>query len=295
VAVAAGLKSLLGVLGIDIPAGGIVFAARTTIVALVAGTWVTLFAALSPARKAAKVPPIAAMQDAVTSSTGYGSKQRIAAGVGVLSLGVAALFAGLLGHLKNPVQIVGLGATLVFFGVAALGRTVSLPMSRALGAPLPKLRGVPGIIARRNAMRNPKRAGSTASALMICVGLVGFITIFASSARASVNAVVDRAFTGDFIISSGGGVTGGIDPGMATRVGALPQVAAASGLRLGMAKIEGGVVQIAATDPKTAFDLFDVKPLQGSKNDLVQRQATFARNEMVRSSSSLVWRFRQAM
>jgi hypothetical protein len=82
---------------------------------------------------------------------------------------------------------------------------------------------------------------------------------------------------------------------MATRVGALPQVAAASGLRLGMAKIEGGVVQIAAADPKTAFDLFDVKPLQGSKNDLVQRQATFARNEMVRSSSSLVWRFRQAM
>jgi len=268
VAVAAGLKALLAALSIDIPAGGIVFTARTVIIALLVGTGVTVAAAVSPARKAGKVPPIAAMQDAVVTSTGYGSKQRVFVGVGVLALGAAALFTGLLAHPHSPVLFAGLGAVLVFFGVAILGRTVSLPISRALGAPLPRLRGVAGTIARQNAMRNPKRTAAAASALMICVGMVTFITIFASSAKAAVNTVYGRAFTGDFIINSGAGGTGGVDPALARRVSQLPQVALASGLRVGMAKIEGGVQQVVAVDPRTAFGIFDVQPLQGNQNDL---------------------------
>ena len=268
VAVAAGLKALLAALGIDIPAGGIVFTARTVIIALLVGTGVTVAAALSPARKAGKVAPIAAMQDAAVTSTGYGSKQRVFVGLGVLVLGAAALFTGLLAHPSSPVLVVGVGAVLVFFGVAILGRTVALPISRVLGAPLPSLRGVTGTIARQNATRNPKRTAAAASALMICVGLVSFITIFASSATAAINTVYARSFTGDFIINSGAGGTGGVDPALARRVSQLPQVALASGARLGMAKIEGGVQQVAAVDPKTAFGIFDVQPLQGNENDL---------------------------
>jgi putative ABC transport system permease protein len=268
VAVAAGLKALLAALGIDIPAGSIVFAARTVIIALVVGTGVTVVAALSPARKAGKVPPIAAMQDAVATSTGYGSKQRVFVGTGVLVLGAAALFTGLLAGVSRPLVFVGAGAALVFFAVAILGRTVSLPISRVLGAPLPSLRGVAGTIARQNATRNPKRTAAAASALMICVGLVSFITIFASSVKAAVNTVYGRSFTGDFIINSGAGGTGGVDPAMARRVSQLPQVALASGLRVGMAKIEGGVQQVLAVDPRTVFGIFDVQPLQGNQNDL---------------------------
>ena len=263
VAVAVGLKALLAALGIDIPAGSIVFGPRTVIIALVVGTGVTVVAALSPARKAGKVPPIAAMQDAVVTSTGYGSRQRVFVGTGVLALGAAALFTGLLGGVSRPLVFVGAGAVLVFFGVAILGRTVSLPISRVLGAPLPSLRGVTGTIARQNAMRNPKRTAAAASALMICVGLVSFITIFASSVTAAFHTVVGRSFTGDFIINSGAGGTGGVDPALARRVSQLPQVALASGLRVGMAKIEGGVQQVVAVDPKTAFGILDVQPLQG--------------------------------
>jgi putative ABC transport system permease protein len=266
--IAAGLKALLGVMGFGVPAGSLVFGARTAVVALVAGIGVTVVASLSPARKAGKVPPIAAMQDATITSTGYGSKQRVFVGAGVLAAGVAALFAGLFADVKSPVMVVGLGAFLVFFGVATLGRTVSLPLSRVIGSPLPRLRGITGTIARQNALRNPKRTAATASALMICVGLVGFITIFASSMRASINTVVNQAFTGDFLINSGGGMMGGFDPSLASRLSTLPEVSAASGLRLGMAKIEGSVVQIAAVDPKTAFKIMDVKPLQGRQEDL---------------------------
>ena len=268
VAVAAGLKALLAALSIDIPAGGIVLAARTVLIALLVGTGVTVAAALSPARKAGKVPPIAAMQDAVATSTGYGSRQRVFVGAGVLVLGAAALFTGLLAHPSSPVLFAGAGAVLVFFAVAILGRTVALPISRVLGAPLPRLRGVAGTIARQNAMRNPKRTAAAASALMICVGMVTFINIFASSTKAAANTVYSQSFTGDFIINSGTAGFGGVDPALARRVSQLPQVALASGARVGMAKIEGGVQQVMAYDPKTAFGILDVQPLQGNQNDL---------------------------
>ena len=267
VAVAAGLKALLAALSIDIPAGGIVFTERTVIIALLVGTGVTVAAALSPARKAGKVPPIAAMQDAAVTSTGYGSRQRVFVGLGVLALGAAALFTGLLGTRPARCCSSARGRSWSSSG-GHPGRTVALPISRVLGAPLPSLRGVTGTIARQNAMRNPKRTAAAASALMICVGMVSFISIYASSAKAAVNTVYDRSFTGDFIINSGAGGTGGVDPALARRVGQLPQVALASGLRVGMAKIEGGVQQVVAVDPRTAFGIFDVQPLQGNQNDL---------------------------
>jgi putative ABC transport system permease protein len=268
VAVAAGLKGLLGALGFEIPAGGVVFLTRTVVVCLVAGVGVTMVAAYSPARKAGKVPPVAAMREVTAGSSGYGSKQRIIVGALITAGGVAALFAGLFAKPANALQIVGLGALLVFFGVSVLGRTVSLPLSRVLGWPLQRLRGVTGTLARQNAMRNPKRTAASASALMIGVGLVSFITIFASSTKSSINATIDRAFTGDYIVDSGAGMQGGLDPSLTRQLNQLPQVQAATGLRMGVVKVNGSVRMIVGVDPATAFQLFDVKPLQGKTSDL---------------------------
>jgi putative ABC transport system permease protein len=197
-------------------------------------------------------------------STGYGSKERVMVGTAILTLGVAALFTGLFSSLGNRIMVVGGGALLVFFGVSVLGRTVSLPLSRAIGAPLPWLRGVTGKLARQNAMRNPKRTAASASALMIGVGLVGFITILASSTTASVNSTIDRSFAGDIVIDSGGGLMGGVDPALAQRLDRLPQVSAATGVATGAVEINGRVEQVAAVDPRTAGQIFDVGPVQGS-------------------------------
>jgi putative ABC transport system permease protein len=194
-------------------------------------------------------------------------------GILVLAAGITALFTGLFADIDNRLSIVGLGALLVFFGVSVLGRTISLPLSRLIGWPLPRLRGMTGALARENAMRNPKRTAASASALMIGVGLVGFITIFVSSSKASVDAVIDRAFTGDLVVDSGAGqgqgLDGGIDPALATRLSALPEVAAASGIRVGSAEVDGSVVQFPAVDPATAFQIMDVKPLRGRPDELV--------------------------
>ncbi len=267
-AVAVGLKNLLVVVGVDIPSQGLVLTSSTVAICLVVGIGITVLAALSPARKAAKVPPVAAMQLGVVGSTGYGSKQRVFVGLTVLALGVAALLLGLFGGVTQPMLLVGAGALLVFFGVSILGRTVSLPLSRFIGAPLPRLRGITGELARENAMRNPKRTAASASALMIGVGLVGFITIFVASTKASINDAIDKGFTGDIVLDSGGGLMGGVDPGLAQRVAALPEVAAASGLRQGLAQVDGKAVVVQAGDPNTIFQIMKINPQQGSTADL---------------------------
>ena len=155
---------------------------------LVIGIGVTLIAAISPARKAAKVPPVAAMQEATVGSTGYGSKQRLVVGLGILALGVAALFTGLFGHVSSAFLVVGVGRAAGLPRRVGAGPDIALPLSRAIGAPLPRIKGVTGTLARENTMRNPKRTAASASALMIGVGLIAFISIFASSAKASINA-----------------------------------------------------------------------------------------------------------
>jgi putative ABC transport system permease protein len=117
-------------------------------------------------------------------------------------------------------------------------------------------------------MRNPQRTASTASALMIGVGLVAFITILAASTKASMNATIDRSFTGDFVIDAGGGVGGGVDPGLTKQLSQLSEMDAVTGLRVGSAQIDGSVEMLVAVDPKSAFQLFDVKPQSGSPDDL---------------------------
>ena len=258
------LKALLTGLGFDLPGGGLVVSGSTIAITLITGTVLTTIAAASPARKAGKVPPVAAMRDVSVGSTGYGSKERVIVGIFVVVLGVACLFAGLFADVNNAIAIVGAGALLVFFGVSVLGRTVALPLSRFIGWPLPKFRGMTGEVARENAMRNPKRTAATASALMIGVGLVTFITILAASTKTSIDAAIDRGFTGDFIVTSGGGMLGGVDRSLAERASAVDGVGAAAGLNLGSVKAAGSVTQVIGLDPDTTSGLIDVQPQRGS-------------------------------
>jgi putative ABC transport system permease protein len=71
-----------------------------------------------------------------------------------------------------------------------------------VGAPLERLGGMTGRLARENATRNPGRTAVTAASLMIGLALVTFVTIFAAGLRGSVDRVVDRSFAGDLTVSN---------------------------------------------------------------------------------------------
>jgi putative ABC transport system permease protein len=265
-----GLKAVLDAFGFDIPAGGTVVSAQTVIVALVVGTGVTIISAIVPARKASRVAPIAAMRDVATEGRPH-SARRVLVGFGIIVVGVLALFAGLFGG--AGIQLVGLGALIVFIGVFVLGPAVARPLSDAIGWPAARLRGITGALARDNAMRNPKRTSATAAALMIGVALVGFITIFAASAKESINAQVDESFKADYVISTGSGfgaAFGGFSPTLATDISKLPQVGGSSPLRFNRAEFNGSSDFFAGVDPRSATKVFNMKVEDGNVGDLAQ-------------------------
>jgi putative ABC transport system permease protein len=163
---------------------------------------------------------------------------------------------------------VAIGTPLVFLGVAVLGPVLARPISRVLGSPLPKLKGMSGTLARENAMRNPKRTSATAAALMIGVALVGFITILASSTKASVNEGIDKNFTGDFVVDSGTFGFGGLSPDLAEKLKALPELAAVSGQRLAPAQVDGSTAMLTSGDPVAMQRIADFGVTSGSFDDL---------------------------
>jgi putative ABC transport system permease protein len=261
IGVASLLQALLAGMGLDIPAGDTVVTTGTVVVALVAGLGVSVASAIFPARRAAKVPPIAAMRDVAVDTSGR-SRSRLLAGAAVTGVGAAAMAGGLFAG--AGIVAVGSGVVLVFLGVAVLGPVLAGPLSRLIGWPLPRLKGMTGTLARENALRNPKRTSATAAALMIGVALVGFITILASSTKASVNETVDAAFTGDFVVDSGAFDSGGLSPEFTRQLNELPEVGAATGIRVAMAEVDGAGTTLFAADPETMDDIFDVGLVEGS-------------------------------
>jgi putative ABC transport system permease protein len=161
---------------------------------------------------------------------------------------------------------VGLGAAAIFVGVAVLGPVLARPASRLLGAPLPSLKGMPGTLARENAVRNPKRTSATAAALMIGVSLVAFITIFGASTKKSLTADIDQTFTSDFLIDTG--TFAALSPELAKRLARLPEVEAAAGVRGNMAEIDGAVSDLVAVDPASYGRIVDPGVTGGRIEDL---------------------------
>ena len=266
---AGALKALLTAFGFELPAGGIVVTPSTVIISLLAGVGVTLVAAISPARRAGKVPPVAAMREVAVGSTGYGSKQRIIVGGLLLAAGAAALGYGLFGSPGSPLPLVGGGVLLVFFGVATLGRTVALPLSRVIGWPLPRLFGIRGQLARENAMRNPRRTAATASAVMIGVGLVGLHLDLRGIGQGVLRHRHRPARSPE---TSSSRRRPASPPAAWTRdsrprSNELPEVDVAGGIRAGVAEIDGSATQLLAASDE-ALEVVDVDPVAGSPADL---------------------------
>lgn len=259
IGVAGLLKMLLAAFGVDIPAGSLVVTMGTVITCLVVGTVVTVASALLPARRAGKVPPVAAMRE-VAIDRAASSRRRMVVGTATLAGGVASLVAGLSG---GAISLVGLGALVTFIAVSILAPVLARPIARVIGMPMAHLGGVSGNLGRENAMRTPKRTASTAAALMIGVGLVGFIMTFAASAKASINGSIDRDFHGDYVLDTGVYDMGGVSHDLATDLASRPEFSAVSATRFAPAAIDGEVTDLTSWDVATVASLFEVEPQQG--------------------------------
>jgi putative ABC transport system permease protein len=259
VGLARGLYALLDSFGIELPAGSTVVTSRSIVVSMVVGTVVTVLAAYLPARRAAKVAPVAAMRDVEVDSS-HTSRTRAVVGTVLTGVGAAAVVAGVSGD--GAAGPVGLGALAVFAGMVVLGPVVGGRFVRIVGTPVAKLRGMTGVLARDNAVRNPKRTAATASALTIGVALVVLISVFAASARASVDANIDHALRSNWIIAPL--QQDGLSPSVARTVSALPETESVTSFRVAPATLGGDTVQVSGIDPATVGRHLDVGVKAGS-------------------------------
>ena len=263
-ALAIGLRALLSAFGVVLPNTTLQLRPRTIVAAFVVGLGATVLSSVVPALRASRTPPIAAMREAQPTSYA-GSTRRRVTGLVILAAGIGILLTGLLGGGSNAASFAGLGAATVFFGVAVLSPLIVRPVARVLGWPLRRW-GVSGKLGRENAMRNPKRTASTAAALMIGLGLVAFVGIFAQSIKASSNQILQQTMKADYIVTSKQFT--GFSQDVADQMRKQSVFSTVSEFRQGLFGLKGGSAQVQAVDPATVNQVVHVDMASGSLSAL---------------------------
>lgn len=264
IGLAVGLSSLLRALSIDIPQGGLVVTGSTAINTLVVGLIVTVASAYLPARRAGKVPPLAAMRATALETAGPG-KVRALSGLGFVLLGIAAIVAVAAGATNS---LLGVGVLLVFTGTIILGPTIARPVALFLGRPAAQLRGVTGTMARQNAARNPKRTSRTAAPVLIGVALVAAVSALAASINGQIEDIFTKQFTGDFAVSSQAQGFGGLSPSFADELSAIDGVKNATGIGTLLAKIDDKGRNLTVITPQTIEGNYDIGLIDATYTDL---------------------------
>jgi len=200
----------------------------------------------------------------------------VLAGAVLAAAGVAATLVGVLGGGDATTTLTATGAVLLLSGVVVLGPAVARPASRLIGAPLGRLRGITGALARQNAMRNPRRTSGAAMALLIGVAVVTLFTVFTASIQASIRQTVAESFGGDLAITSGGFAAPRLAPQLATQVGKLPEVQQSVGVGNGRALVGGSSQEISVADPAALDGVVDLRMAAGSLSGLRGRQFAVA-------------------
>ena len=130
------LQSILAAVGIDLPTASLSLQPRTIIVGMLVGVTVTLVSATLPARRAARVPPAAALRDETASSPRKALTRRAFVGAAILGAGLLVLFIGLYVSFESgPPEIayVGIGAAITFIGVSVISPLFARPIVRGIG------------------------------------------------------------------------------------------------------------------------------------------------------------------
>lgn len=266
VGLAAGIKRLLDAFDYVIPARGLAIEPRTVVVTLLAGTLASLLAALGPAIGAGRVPPVAAMSDAVLERVGS-VRRRVVWAVISAVIGVGSIVNVMMG---GDAVLLAVGVVGLFAAVLLLGPVMARPIARVIGAPVQRARGVTGTMARGNVQRNPRRTARTAAPVLIGVALVTGASVFAASIKEQIRDTVGSTFIGDYVVNSTNGGSVSFGQEFVDQLNEVPEVGVASGLgfAFGVADAEGKAASGAVVNPATAQGLVNLVFVQGTMSDL---------------------------
>lgn len=255
IGIGAGLRSLMGMLDATVPDGPLVVTPGTVGAALAVGIVITMLAAWLPGRRAAKIPPVAAMSSVHAKATTKSLVLRNTLGALFSAAGIAVVLAATTMDGSDGQAPMGLGAVLLIIGVFILTPLLSRPLIAA-AAPVIRLFGVSGKLARQNSLRNPRRTAATASALMIGLTLITGMTVMAGSLQKSIDKMATSAIRADYVVSMANGSR--LSPDIDRKLDSTDGVTATSPLRDGLARIDGTTEFLTGVNGSTIGKLTDL-------------------------------------
>jgi putative ABC transport system permease protein len=267
-----GIGALLAYLASEyagLPAAGLGVPPVAIIAAFVVGLVVTVIAAVVPALRASRIPPIAAMQDVATPDRPL-TRITVIGGV-VTAIAAVLLGFGLFG--SGGLLLVGGGVLLAFIGVALLTPLLSRPVVGLLGRVFAW--SVPGKLGRLNSGRNPRRTAITAAALMVGIALVTGVGVVISSAKSTITSEI-TSIDAQLIIQ--GTQTGprppSFDPAVVEQAKQVPGVRDVVGVANDGAKVNGKDEFVTAvTDAAALSSIFRATAVAGSISEQGPDQA----------------------
>jgi putative ABC transport system permease protein len=262
-ALAKGLNGVFELFGIDLPSSSTVIKSRTIVVALGLGIVITLIASVSPARRATRIAPVAALREGATLPPRLGTR-RPAIPMTIVVVGALLTLLGAFGGAEVGLSmiLVGVGAVALFFGVIMIAGRLVRPLAAIVGGPARRFGGPPGRLASGNATRNTTRTATTAAALMIGLALVTLVATIASSMRATTRSADEKAVSADYVVTSKSGfetIPADVGPAVARTKG----VKAVAAVRHDRAKAFGKEVAVDGVPPNFA-DSVNLTYSQGS-------------------------------
>ena len=269
VGVAFGLRALFDAIGITLPDSPVIISTRTVLVAAVVGIGATVISAIGPARKASRVPAIAALRDGVDAGA-VSHRMRFAIGslLTVVGLGAGATGLFIASSTTGIIAMLALGAIGVFVGVTMLSPLVASPLTWVLGWPARRVAGVSGRLAQQNAGRNPQRTATTAAALMIGLALVSMALTVGESVKAQLRSTLETSVSAEYLVvpdeEDGFSTT---PAGVLERLDALPEVGPITRFRYDDVIVGDGIYTVASTDFAAADTLFDFGIVDGHSID----------------------------
>jgi putative ABC transport system permease protein len=248
--------------------------------ALAIGIATSIVAAAIPARHAAGVDPVQALQK--------GKYQVLSAGESrVRALAAAALAAVSLGCLVLPRFVESTPAVVsrVFFYsgyilaiVAALllSPLVSLVLAKAMRPALKWLRPVEGVLAADSLIQAPRRTSASVAALMLSLALV---VAFAGMARASYDSIIgwmDTALNPDLFVMPSQNIvvrTIRFPSSMGPEIASVPGVERVQMVRDGRIMFRGTPVMLVAVEVRSLAETARREPVEGSADEMYRRTA----------------------
>ncbi|MFF4351454.1 ABC transporter permease [Streptomyces sp. NPDC001530] len=261
IGIGAGMRSLMGTLGATVPDGPLVVSPGTIATALLVGILITMLAAWLPGRRAAKIPPVAAMSSVHAKATTKSLVLRNTIGALFAAAGVAVVLYATTMDGSDGQAPMGFGAVLLIVGVFVLTPLLSRPLIAA-AAPVLRVFGVSGKLARQNSVRNPRRTAATASALMIGLTLITGMTVMAGSLQKSIDKMASSAIKADYVVSMANGNS--LSPDVEKKLAGVAGVTDISSLRDAPSRIDQQTEYLTGVNGAAIAKLTDLTIAGGS-------------------------------